>query len=53
VRAHIRSFYSRLVDNLPQIQDGQALIPTQPGLGCNLQDGLFADPANQPRCSRL
>jgi galactonate dehydratase len=41
VRAHIRSFYQRLVDQLPQIQAGTAALPARPGLGVRLHDELF------------
>jgi L-alanine-DL-glutamate epimerase-like enolase superfamily enzyme len=50
VRAHIRSFYSELVDTLPVIERGQVLLPQGPGLGTRLHDRLFD--ASQPTFRR-
>ena len=50
VRAHIRSFYSELVDTLPVIERGQALLPQGPGLGTRLHNRLFD--AGQPTFRR-
>jgi L-alanine-DL-glutamate epimerase-like enolase superfamily enzyme len=41
VRAHIRSFYERLVNRLPEIVRGTAALPPGPGLGVRLHDELF------------
>lgn len=45
VRAHIRSFYGELIDELPSIQDGCVDLPSRPGLGVALNDRCF-DPQN-------
>ena len=42
VRAHIRTFYGKLIDPLPVIQDGHAEFPVGNGLGVKLHDALFA-----------
>jgi L-alanine-DL-glutamate epimerase-like enolase superfamily enzyme len=52
VRAHIRSFYDRLVDTLPIIENGRAKLPTGTGLGTRLKDELFREGANGYRVSR-
>ena len=52
VRAHIRSFYDKLVDILPVIQNGHAQLPTGTGLGTRLKDELFREGVNQHRISR-
>lgn len=44
VRAHIRSFYDRLVDRRPVIEAGAVHLPEGPGLGVKFHDSLF-DPA--------
>ncbi|QDU97070.1 mandelate racemase/muconate lactonizing enzyme family protein [Lignipirellula cremea] len=41
VRAHIRTFYERLIDPLPIVERGQAQLPTQPGIGARLHPELF------------
>ena len=41
VRAHIRSFYEKLVDPLPVIRNGHASLPSGPGLGVTLNPDLF------------
>lgn len=52
VRAHIRTFYSSLIDTNVIVENGFALPPTGPGLGTRLLPELF-DPANpQYRVSR-
>jgi len=43
VRAHIQSFYSDLVDELPVISEGNVAIPTRPGLGVLLNPELFTE----------
>jgi L-alanine-DL-glutamate epimerase-like enolase superfamily enzyme len=53
VRAHIRSFYDRLVDTLPVIEEGRAKLPTGPGLGTRLRDELFVAGSNGSRISSL
>ena len=45
VRAHIRSFYKDLIDELPVIESGMVALPTRPGLGVALHDRCF-DPQN-------
>src|SRR5690606_33927298 len=41
VRAHIRTFYSRLIDTNVTIEQGHALPPQGPGLGTRLLPELF------------
>jgi L-alanine-DL-glutamate epimerase-like enolase superfamily enzyme len=41
VRAHIRTFYEKLIDELPVIENGHAQVPTGNGLGVKLHDELF------------
>ena len=41
VRAHIRTFYAKLIDPLPVIQNGHALLPAGIGLGVKLNADLF------------
>ncbi len=41
VRAHIRSFYEKLIDPLPVIRNGHASLPSGPGLGVTLNPDLF------------
>ncbi|MCP5538605.1 MAG: mandelate racemase/muconate lactonizing enzyme family protein [Akkermansiaceae bacterium] len=53
VRAHIRSFYDRLVDTLPTIGDGRAALPGGAGLGTRLRDEWFRPGANSYRKSAL
>ena len=51
VRAHIRSFYDKLVDTLPVIEQGKAQLPTGTGLGTRLRDELFQPGVNAYRRS--
>ncbi len=53
VRAHIRTFYERLIDRQPQIESGQLLPPADPGLGTALLPGLFKPGQDQYRKSEL
>jgi len=53
VRAHIRSFYDKLVDTLPVIVHGRALLPTGPGLGTRLRNELFQPGTNEYRRSDI
>jgi L-alanine-DL-glutamate epimerase-like enolase superfamily enzyme len=46
VRAHIRTFYDQLIDELPVIKNGRAQFPTRSGLGVKLHDALF-DPGQR------
>ena len=43
VRAHIRTFYDKLIDRQPQIEDGYLQLPTDPGLGTTLLPELFKE----------
>lgn len=52
VRAHIRSFYEKLIDTQPVIADGKAMLPQGAGLGTRLRDELFRDGANGYRRTR-
>ncbi|MCB1062389.1 MAG: mandelate racemase/muconate lactonizing enzyme family protein [Verrucomicrobiae bacterium] len=51
VRAHIRTFYDRLIDRQPEIENGRLLLPTDPGLGTTLLPELFEVGKNQYRRS--
>ncbi len=51
VRAHIRTFYSQLIDRQPKIEDGMLTLPTDPGLGTTLLPGLFEPGRNRYRRS--
>jgi L-alanine-DL-glutamate epimerase-like enolase superfamily enzyme len=51
VRAHIRSFYDKLVDTLPVIEQGKAHLPAGPGLGTKLREDLFQPGLNSYRRS--
>jgi len=51
VRAHIRTFYERLIDRQPTIEYGHLLLPTDSGLGTALQPELFQAGQNQYRRS--
>ena len=53
VRAHIRSFYEKLIDVQPVIIHGKAQLPTGTGLGTKLRDDLFVPGVNEHRVSRL
>ena len=52
VRAHIRSFYSELIDELPVIKDGHVALPKRPGLGVKLHDGVFSPEQHGYRVTR-
>ncbi len=52
VRAHIRTFYSSLIDTNVMIENGFALPPEGPGLGTRLLPSLFAPEHNGYRISR-
>lgn len=51
VRAHLRTFYDRLIDRQPRIDHGSLLLPTDPGLGTALLPDLFQSDRNQYRVS--
>ena len=53
VRAHIRTFYDKLIDPLPVIQDGHAEFPAGAGLGVKLHDVLFATGQREYRRSEV
>jgi L-alanine-DL-glutamate epimerase-like enolase superfamily enzyme len=46
VRAHIRTFYSRLIETNVTLESGFALPPTAPGLGTRLLPALFTPAAS-------
>ena len=52
VRAHIRSFYEKLIDTQPVITQGKAQLPTGAGLGTRLRDELFQSGQNSYRLSK-
>ncbi|MFT7641373.1 MAG: galactonate dehydratase [Pirellulaceae bacterium] len=51
VRAHIRTFYERLIDRQPQIENGRLQLPTDSGLGTTLLPELFQPGNNNYRRS--
>ncbi|MEZ6091275.1 MAG: mandelate racemase/muconate lactonizing enzyme family protein [Pirellulaceae bacterium] len=51
VRAHIRTFYDRLIDRQPVIERGFLLAPTDPGLGTTFHSSLFESSSGN-RCRR-
>ncbi len=53
MRAHIRSFYKELIDELPVIENGHVNLPTRPGLGVKLHDRVFQPEAHGYRVSSL
>jgi len=53
VRAHIRSFYKELIDELPVIENGHVALPTRPGLGVKLHDEVFSPDKHGYRISKL
>jgi len=53
VRAHIRTFYDKLIDNPPIVENGFAALPTGAGLGATLHENLFQEGQHEYRCSTL
>lgn len=53
VRAHIRTFYQRLIDRQPVVEDGRLLLPSDPGLGTSLLPDLFQPGHSHYRRSEL
>lgn len=51
VRAHIRTFYSKLIDRQPIIEKGWLQLPTDPGLGTAFLPELFQPGQNRYRLS--
>ncbi len=51
VRAHIRTFYGKLIDRQPVIENGHLQPPTDPGLGTSLLPELFSPGQHQYRRS--
>ena len=51
VRAFLRTWYSELVEGIPEIVDGQVLAPTAPGHGVRLRAGLAESAAVERRVS--
>lgn len=51
VRAHIRTFYDKLIDRQPVIQNGCLIPPTDPGLGTAFLSNLFQAGENNFRRS--
>jgi galactonate dehydratase len=49
VRAHIRTFYDRLIDRQPVIKNGWLQPPADPGLGTTLLPELFESSSNSVR----
>lgn len=53
VRAHIRTFYSDLIDTNVVIQNGEAELPRGPGIGTRLNPDLFRADRPHYRITRL
>jgi galactonate dehydratase len=53
VRAHIRTFYSDLIDSPVIIRNGEAELPRGPGLGTRLNPELFHQGRYEYRASHL
>jgi len=53
VRAHIRTFYEKLIDTQPVIVQGKAELPRGSGLGTRLRDEIFQEGANNFRVSKV
>jgi L-alanine-DL-glutamate epimerase-like enolase superfamily enzyme len=53
VRAHIRTFYTDLIDTNVSISGGEAALPTGPGLGVRLNPDLFHPGRAEYRISRV
>jgi galactonate dehydratase len=53
VRAFLRTWYGDLATGLPAVQDGHVAIPTEPGLGVRLREGLGDHPDVARRVTRL
>jgi galactonate dehydratase len=51
VRAFLRTWYPRVVTGLPAIEDGEARLSDEPGLGLRLADDLRTDPGTRRRIS--
>ncbi len=51
VRAHIRTFYERLIDRQPMVEKGRLRAPTDPGLGTAFLPELFRPGRNRFRRS--
>ncbi|MCA9131680.1 MAG: mandelate racemase/muconate lactonizing enzyme family protein [Planctomycetales bacterium] len=49
VRAHIGTFYERLIDRQPHIENGRLHLPSDPGLGTSLLPDLFQTGQNRYR----
>jgi L-alanine-DL-glutamate epimerase-like enolase superfamily enzyme len=53
VRAHIRTFYDRVIDPLPVISGGECDLPKGPGIGTRLNPDLFRPGKYEYRVTRL
>ena len=53
VRAHIRTFYDRLIDRQPIIEQGYLVAPTDPGLGTSYLPHIFQPGQNKFRRSQV
>ena len=53
VRAHIRTFYDRLIDRQPIIEQGYLVAPTDPGLGTSFLPTIFQPGQNKFRRSQV
>lgn len=51
VRAHIRSFYEKLIDRQPEIENGALKLPTAPGIGTAFLEEWFEPGKNGYRRS--
>lgn len=53
VRAHICTFYNRLIDRQPIIEQGYLVAPTDPGLGTSYLPSIFQPGHNKYRRSQV
>jgi galactonate dehydratase len=53
VRAHIRTFYDRVIDPLPVISGGECDLPVGPGIGTRLNPELFQPGKYEYRVTRV
>jgi L-alanine-DL-glutamate epimerase-like enolase superfamily enzyme len=53
VRAHVRTLYPLLLDEVPVVENGAIELPTRPGLGVRLLEELFDKSKDGYRVSKL
>jgi len=52
VRAHVRTFYDKLIETQPVIEDGHAILPEGPGIGTRWLDEWFTQSRPDYRASQ-